>query len=184
MFTESSVCSQSCCVRVWRRPWGFNPPTILFITTGGHSQICLHVCVWVYLHVCACLHALGVRMCMCVHAPDPKNARIVYHIPGVCRETGEKPKPNRGVHSLLSSPSTGCPRQKIGRLGVQITLGERRERCVCFLLRVFSVCTVTECVLWSVMAVWHVFFSGSAQCGREQPHCDRLFKEYYRFYLN
>lgn len=149
MFTESSVCSQSCCVRVWRRPWGFNPPTIVFITTGGHGQICLYVCMCIYMcaHVCMCMY---LRVCMCVHAPDPKNARIVYHIPGVCRETGEKPKPNRAVHSLLSSPSTGCPRQKIGRLGVQITLGERRERCVCFPLSVCSACVQWQSVCCGV----------------------------------
>lgn len=116
-------------------------PTIVFIAPAECRQICLYVCVCVALHACPCVCAR-----MCGHSPDPKNAVIVHHIFGVCRETGWETEAEGEcrVHLLLSS--RGWLRQKIRRVGVQITLGERRECCICFLLCVRRMCTVTVCV--------------------------------------
>lgn len=57
-------------------------PTIVFIAPAERRQIGL-MCVFVL----GCTH---VRVCprMCGRTPDPKNAVIVHHIFGVCRETG------------------------------------------------------------------------------------------------
>ncbi len=73
------------------------------------------------MRVCMCTY-----LCMrtCVHAPDPKNACIVYHIPGVCVEKqAGKPKPNRAVHSLLSTARPqAVPDRKLGGLGSKLHL--------------------------------------------------------------
>lgn len=103
MYTESSVCSQFCCVCVWKRPWGFNLCTILFITTGGHSQICMYVCVYIYVVLHACVH-VHVPACVCTSMCQILRIHVLFITFLVCIEKqAGKPKPNRAVHSLLST---------------------------------------------------------------------------------
>lgn len=98
-----------------------------------------------------------------------------------------KPKPNRTVGYTRCSPQpVRRPSQTENWEGLGSKLHLVREKNAAFVSCCVSasVCTVTECVLASVMALWCVFSSRLARCGREQPHCDRLFKENYQFYLN
>lgn len=172
------VCGIVC---VWERPGGFNLCTVVFITAWGHSQICLYVC----LHMCraACKSACA-WICVCVCQILRMHVLFITFLVCVGKQA-EKPKPNRAVRSLLSAARPqAVPDRKLGGLGSKLHL-VREENAAFVSCTVCSPCVQwLECVLWSVMAVWHMFFSGLFHWGREQLHCGRLFKGYYRFYLN
>lgn len=104
------------------------------------EQTVLSVCVFVLrcTHVCVCA-------CMCGDLPDPKNAGIVHHIFGVCRET-EAERDCR-LHLLLSAahPEAASDR-KLGGLGSKLHLvSEENAAFVSFCMcRIYTV-SVSKC---------------------------------------
>lgn len=156
MLTES-VCVQSLLhvsLSVWETPLGFHWNTDIIIAAGGYS-LCMFVC----LSVCVCAwDVMHVRMCILVYMyAFTRSWEGTYCLSQPCCVHGNR-QGNLNLRGLLTccspQPSTDCPRQKIGRVGVQITLCKRRERCICFLLCVCSVCSVTGVCVVSNVFLW------------------------------
>lgn len=116
-------------------------PTIVFIAPAESRQICLYACVCVTLHACL---SVCVCACMCGYLPDPKNAGIVHHIFGVCRET-EAERDCR-LHLLLSAahPEAASER-KLAGLGSKLHL-VREENAAFVSFCMCRMCTVTVCI--------------------------------------
>lgn len=130
MFSELSVCSQSCyvCVCLYADHGNFNLCTFFFslfsvyviVCRIAFQSICTYDCVCVCMHQICRMHVLFMTFLMCVG------------------KQAEKPKPNRAVHWLLS---TGRPQpvpdRKLRGLGSKLHLV--REENAAFVSR--SVCS-------------------------------------------
>lgn len=163
-------------IYVWKRVWGFNLHWYNSFYNPWRAQPDLSVCA--FLHVCG-----AACSCICLHLSwDPEKVNIVCDIPGVCRETVGKLKPSTTVGYTRHSPQPAHRQSQTENWegwGPNYTWWEVKRMLRLFAAlcgqRVYSdrVC-VSKCNGCSCVA----------HCGQEQPHCDRLFKECYQFYLN
>lgn len=136
-----------------------------------HPSVCVSICSTKCLHVCVSVSRCQIlRMC------------VLFRLLLVC--VG-KPNSNRALclpRSAARPPAV--PHRKLGGFGSKLHL-VRGENAAFVFRAVFVACVqCQECVLWGVLALWSVFSLAWSTEGESSRACDRLFKGYYRFYLN